>query len=109
MPHLAGFGSYLPARELTNEELASEFGIEPQWVLDACGIRTRRIASPDETAAFMANAAATKALTNAGLTARDLGGIVVGTGTPDRQFPGVSAALQRTLEVPGVPAFDVHL
>jgi len=109
MAHLAGFGCYLPSRELTNEELAAEFAIDPQWIVDACGIRTRRIAAPDETAAGMAAHAAVQALESAGITARELGGIIVGSGTPDRQFPGVSASLQKLLDAPGIPAFDVHL
>ena len=109
MAHLAGFGCYLPARELTNDELAAEFAIDPQWIVDACGIRTRRVAAPGETAAGMAAQAATRALESAGIAARDLGGIIVGSGTPDRQFPGVSAALQKLLDANGIPAFDVHL
>jgi 3-oxoacyl-[acyl-carrier-protein] synthase-3 len=109
MAHLAGFGCYLPSLELTNEALAAEFAIDPQWIVDACGVRARRIASADDTVANMAAYAATQALESAGIAARDLGGIIVGSGTPERQFPGVSAALQRLLEAPGIPAFDVHL
>lgn len=109
MAHLAGFGCYLPLRELTNGELAAEFAIDPQWIVDACGIHTRRIAAPDETVAAMAAQAAAQALATAGITARDLGGIIVGSGTPNRQFPGVSASLQKLLDAPGIPAFDVHL
>jgi 3-oxoacyl-[acyl-carrier-protein] synthase-3 len=109
MSHLAGFGCYLPSRELGNAELAAEFGVDPQWIVDACGIHTRRIAAPEDTVAEMALRASTEALAGAGITARDLGAIIVGTGTPDRQFPGVSAALQRSLDAPGIPAFDIHL
>jgi 3-oxoacyl-[acyl-carrier-protein] synthase-3 len=109
MPNLAGFGCYLPERQLGNAELAAEFGVDPQWILDSCGIQTRRIASPTDTVVEMGARAAADALAGAGLTARDLGAIIVGTGTPDRQFPGVSAALQKRLDAPGIPAFDIHL
>ncbi len=109
MAHLAGFGLYLPSRELGNAELAAEFGVDPQWILDSCGIVTRRIASPEETAGEMAFHAGVSALAHAGMNAHDLGAIIVGTGTPDRQFPGVSAALQKRLDAPGIPAFDIHL
>ncbi len=108
MAHLAGFGCYLPSRELSNDALAAEFGVDPEWIVDACGIRTRRIAD-EESVADMAVRAATLALESAGLAAKDLRGIVVGTGTPDRQFPGVSAAVQAKLGAPGIPAFDIHL
>jgi 3-oxoacyl-[acyl-carrier-protein] synthase-3 len=109
MAHLAGFGCYLPSRELGNDALAAEFGVDPQWIIEACGIHTRRIAGPEETVAEMAARASAEALSGAGITARDLGAIIVGTGTPDRQFPGVSAALQKILDAPGIPAFDIHL
>jgi 3-oxoacyl-[acyl-carrier-protein] synthase-3 len=109
MAHLAGFGCYLPSRELGNDVLAAEFGVDSQWIIDSCGIHTRRIAGPEESVAVMAARASAEALAGAGMAARDLGAIIVGTGTPDRQFPGVSAALQRTLDAPGIPAFDIHL
>jgi 3-oxoacyl-[acyl-carrier-protein] synthase-3 len=109
MAHLAGFGCYLPSRELGNDALAEEFGVDPQWIVEVSGIQTRRIAGPDDTVAEMAARAAAPALAQAGITARDLGAIIVGTGTPDRQFPGVSAALQKALDAPGIPAFDIHL
>jgi 3-oxoacyl-[acyl-carrier-protein] synthase-3 len=109
MAHLAGFGGYLPSRELGNDALAAEFGIDPQWIVEVCGIQTRRIAGPDETVAEMAARAAADALAGAGIAARDLGAIIVGTGTPDRQFPGISAELQKRLDAAGIPAFDIHL
>jgi 3-oxoacyl-[acyl-carrier-protein] synthase-3 len=109
MAHLAGFGCFLPSRELGNDALAAEFGVDTQWIVESCGIQNRRIAAPDETVAEMAARAATPALAQAGITARELGAIIVGTGTPDRQFPGVSAALQKALDAPGIPAFDIHL
>ena len=59
---------------------------------------------------MMAGQAAAEALESAGMAVKDLGGIIVGSGTPDRQFPGISAALPPAMLVaPGIPAFDVHL
>jgi 3-oxoacyl-[acyl-carrier-protein] synthase III len=109
MAHIKGFGRYLPEGRITNEMLESEFGTEPGWVLGACGIRERRKAADGEGVSEMAHRAAEDCLRRCGLAASDLGAIVVGTGTPPRQFPGVSADLQRALGAPGVPAFDIHL
>jgi 3-oxoacyl-[acyl-carrier-protein] synthase III len=109
MASILGFGRYLPEGRITNEMLEAEFGTEAGWVLGACGIHERRKAADGEGVSEMALRAAGDCLRNCGLVASDLGAIVVGTGTPARQFPGVSADLQRALGAPGIPAFDIHL
>jgi|WetSurMetagenome_2_1015567.scaffolds.fasta_scaffold50992_2 3-oxoacyl-[acyl-carrier-protein] synthase III len=109
MTSILGFGRYLPEGRITNEMLEAEFGTEPNWVLGACGIRERRKAADGEGVSELAHRAAEDCLQRCGLAASDLGAIVVGTGTPPRQFPGVSADLQRALGAPGIPAFDIHL
>ena len=109
MAHILGFGRYLPEGRITNEMLEAEFGTEPGWVLGACGIRERRQAEDGEGVSELAHRAAEDCLQKCGLASSDLGAIVVGTGTPSRQFPGVSADLQRALGAPGIPAFDIHL
>jgi 3-oxoacyl-[acyl-carrier-protein] synthase-3 len=109
MAWLAGFGCYLPQKELDNVELAAEFGVEPAWILQACGIETRRVAASGETVVDLAYHASQDALQRSDRQPKDLGAIIVGSGTPNRQFPGVSAGLQQRLGVVGIPAFDVHL
>jgi 3-oxoacyl-[acyl-carrier-protein] synthase-3 len=106
---ILGFGAYLPSRVLDNAALAAEFAVDPDWILQACGIETRRLAGPEETVVDLAERAARACLERCGLEPAALGGIVLGTGTPERQFPGVSAALQQRLGAPGIPAFDIHL
>ena len=109
MASILGFGAYLPAQVVTSEALAAELGVELSWILAACGIRERRYAAPDESVVDLAENAARSCLEAAAIPAGSLGGIVVGTGTPHRQFPGVSASLQPRLGTPVIPAFDVHL
>jgi 3-oxoacyl-[acyl-carrier-protein] synthase-3 len=109
MAGIAGLGHHLPEGVLGNEALAAEFGVDPDWIVSVSGIHERRCVAPGETVSDLAERAARAALADAGLAPSDLGGIVVGTGTPDRQFPGVSADLQKRLGVPGIPAFDIHL
>jgi 3-oxoacyl-[acyl-carrier-protein] synthase-3 len=109
MTHILGFGAYLPEGVLDNAALAAEFAVDPAWILHVCGIETRRVAAASETVVDLAESAARACLKCSGLEATTLGGIVVGTGTPERQFPGVSASLQQRLGVAGIPAFDIHL
>jgi 3-oxoacyl-[acyl-carrier-protein] synthase-3 len=106
---IAGFGHHLPEGILDNAALAAEFGIEEAWIVSVSGIRARRRVAPGETVCDLACHAAFIALADAGIAPSDLGAIVVGTGTPHRQFPGVSAEVQARLATPGIPAFDIHL
>lgn len=108
MASILGFGAWLPERVVVNTELAALLGIDAEWILEACGIRERRWAG-DESVVDLAEKAAREAIANSGMEPSSLGGIIVGTGTPDRQFPGVSAQLQARLDCPGIPVFDVHL
>ena len=109
MAHLAGLGHALPDRVVSSSELAARLGVTEEWILGACGIRERRWVSTGETAASLAERAATAALLAAGLQPGLLGAIVVGTGSAPRAFPGISADLQRLLGAPGIPVFDVPL
>ncbi len=109
MTHLAGFGAALPGTVVANAALAEEFQVPEEWILSVTGIRERRRAAGQETPASLAEAAARIALDASGLLPTQLGAIVVGSGSSPRQFPGISAELQRRLAAPGIPAFDVPL
>ena len=108
MARVLAFGRRLPEQIVGNAPLAAEFGVEESWIESVSGIRERRRAAPDETVVDLAEGAARAALDAAGVAPSDVGAIVVGTGTPRRVFPGVSADLQARLACFG-PAFDVHL
>ena len=109
MSSLTGFGHYLPAGVVSNQSLAEEFKVDPQWIVSVCGIETRRRVAPEETVCDLAERAARDCLKNAGITPDKLGGIIASTGTPHRHFPGISAEVQKRLNVAGIPAFDLHL
>lgn len=108
MAAILGFGARLPERVVSNRELAGLLDVEAGWIQQICGIRERRWAGA-ESVVDLAEGAAREALAAANREPGTLGGIIVGTGTPERQFPGVSAQLQARLGCPGIPAFDVHL
>ena len=109
MSAITGFGHFLPAGVLRNETLAAEFKVTPEWIVSMCGIETRRVAAAEETVCDLAEHAALECLQDAGIAAGKLGAIIACTGTPHRQFPGVSAEVQKRINVVGIPAFDLHL
>jgi 3-oxoacyl-[acyl-carrier-protein] synthase-3 len=105
---ILGLGAYLPSRVVTHVELAERLGVAPEWILSVCGIRERRYADPLESVVDLAEKASRACLEGMGMDPADLGGILVGTGTPHLQFPGVSSCLQGRLGAKGL-AFDIHL
>jgi 3-oxoacyl-[acyl-carrier-protein] synthase-3 len=109
MASLAGFGHSLPEGVLTNQSLAAEFSVTAEWIVSVCGIQTRRMVAAEETVCDLAERASQACLHDACITADKLGAIIACTGTPHRQFPGVSAEVQKRLNAPGIPAFDLHL
>jgi 3-oxoacyl-[acyl-carrier-protein] synthase-3 len=104
---LAGTGHYTPARVVTNDEFAKVLETSDQWIRDRTGIRERRVASPTETNACMAQAAAEQVLRDTGLGPLDLDAIVVATCSPDRLLPSQACDLQAALGAKNAAAFDV--
>jgi 3-oxoacyl-[acyl-carrier-protein] synthase-3 len=104
---LAGVGAYLPEHVLTNDQLARRIETSDEWIRERTGIRQRHIAAPHETAAFMAARAAEGALTHAGATPAEVGGIILATSTPDQAFPATALRVQAALGIPGGFGFDL--
>ena len=103
-----GVGGYLPARILTNDELATRIDTSDAWIRERTGIRQRHIAAEGELTSDLAVAAATRALERAGCSPGTVDLIVVATATPDHTFPATATAVQRKLGTgPGI-AFDVQ-
>ena len=91
---VAGVGSYLPSRVLTNAELAVMVDTNDDWIVQRTGIRERHIAADGETTSMLGEKAARAALANAGLTADDIDLVIVGTSTPDFTFPSTATQIQ---------------
>ncbi len=104
---LAGTGGYLPARVLTNQELAASLDTSDAWIRERTGICQRHIAAPHETAAFMGTAAARQALAAAGAEPAEVEAIIVATSTPDQAFPSTALRIQAALDLPGGFGFDL--
>ncbi|MBI0475977.1 ketoacyl-ACP synthase III [Sphingomonas sp. MA1305] len=104
---LLGTGSALPARRVSNHELAEQLDTSDEWIVERTGIRFRHIAAPGETTATLAADAARGALAAAGLTAQDIDLIVLATATPDQTFPATATKVQAMLGIDDCVAFDV--
>jgi 3-oxoacyl-[acyl-carrier-protein] synthase III len=104
---IAGTGSYLPERVLTNAELEKMVATTNDWIVERTGIRERHIIGPNDSTASMATAAAKKALLAADVSAKELQLIIVATSTPDKFFPSTACLVQAALGEDGCPAFDI--
>ncbi|HVI52233.1 MAG TPA: beta-ketoacyl-ACP synthase III [Candidatus Sulfotelmatobacter sp.] len=105
---IVGVGAHLPARVVTNEELAQKVDTSNEWIIERTGIRQRHIAAEGEKTSDLAAAAARKALEAAGLSAQDLDLIVVATATPDNTFPATATRVQAALGMTKGFALDVQ-
>ena len=105
---IAGVGSALPKRKVTNEELAASVDTSDEWIVERTGIRNRYIAGDGETTGTLATQAARAALSQAGVEAREIDLIVLATATPDQTFPSTATKVQAALGIDDCIAFDVH-
>ena len=110
---ITGTGSYLPPRRLTNADLVAELaakGVESsdEWIVERTGIRARHFVDAGINSSDLALHASHKALDAAGVDAKDIDLIIVGTSTPDMIFPSTACILQSKLGIRGGPAFDVQ-
>jgi 3-oxoacyl-[acyl-carrier-protein] synthase-3 len=104
---IIGTGSALPARRVSNAELAETVDTTDEWIVERTGIRFRHIAGPDETTATLAADACRAALASAGVAATDIDLIVLATATPDQTFPAAATKVQAMLGIDDCVAFDV--
>lgn len=105
---IAGTGSYLPEKVLTNDDLAKFVDTSDEWIAARTGIRERHIAAEGETTGDLAYHASVRALKDAGVEPSELDLIVLGTTTPDLVFPSTACLVQHRLGANGCPAFDVN-
>lgn len=106
---IAGTGSYLPERILTNADLARMVDTSDEWIRSRSGIRERRIAAEGQVASDLALEASRRALEAAATPASEVDLVIVATTTPDMVFPSTACILQSKLGIAKHgPAFDVQ-
>ena len=105
--HIVGWGTHVPERVVTNDEIATWIDTSDEWIRTRTGIRERRIAGEKETTASLAFEAAARALSVARLAPSQLGMIIVATSTPDYIFPSTACLVQDYLGATRAGAFDL--
>ena len=105
---IRGTGSYVPAKTLTNDDLAKIVDTSDEWIMTRTGIKVRHIASDEETTAMFAAEASKKALADARLEAKDIELIIVATITPEMVFPSTACFVQDMIGAINAWAFDLQ-
>jgi 3-oxoacyl-[acyl-carrier-protein] synthase-3 len=105
---IAGVGSYVPSKILTNADLEKMVDTTDEWITSRTGIKERHIAQPDEFTSDMAAKAAERAMASAGVTADQIDMISVSTITPDMPFPSTACLVQKKIGAHKAAAFDLE-
>ena len=105
---IAGTGSYLPDRVVTNHDLAKIVDTNDEWIVSRTGISERHYAADEQNASDLALIASQRAIAAAGVTATEIDLIIVATSTPDMIFPSTACILQDKLGVKDSVAFDIQ-
>ena len=105
---IAGTGSYLPKKILSNKDLETMVDTTDEWIFTRTGIRERHIAGENEFTSDLAFEAAKNAITSASIDVTAIDLIIVATTTPDKIFPSVATMVQHKLAIAGCPAFDIQ-
>ena len=103
-----GYGSCLPEKVVTNQELENVVETTDEWIIQRTGIKQRYIAGDNETTCSLGAGAAQAALDQAGMSAQDIDLIIVATSTPDNTFPAAAVDIQNRLGIRQGAAFDVQ-
>ncbi|WP_293506512.1 beta-ketoacyl-ACP synthase III [Parvibaculum sp.] len=105
---IAGTGSYLPARVMTNDDLSKIVETTDEWIVERTGIHSRHIAADGELTSDLALAAARAAIADAGIDAQEIDTIILATTTPDYTFPATAVTVQAELGLHHGAAFDIQ-
>src|SRR5262249_8508474 len=101
---ITGLGCHVPARVMTNDDLARIVETSDEWIRDRTGIRERRIASDSEAMSDLSLPACHRALEMAGLEPEQIDLVIVATVTPDMAFPATATLLADELGMPDAAA-----
>lgn len=104
---VAGVGSYLPERVLSNQDLEKMVETTDQWIKERTGIERRHLAAEGEYTSDLCLKATERALKDANLKASDLDLILIATSTPDQVMPNTATVLQHKLGITDIPCLDL--
>src|SRR3954468_2595891 len=104
---IAGTGSYLPEKRITNDDLSKTIDTTDEWISQRTGIRERRVVGSLDSTATLGSHAATRALQAAGLEPKHIDAIICATATPEMIFPSTACFIAASLGLDSTPAFDL--
>jgi 3-oxoacyl-[acyl-carrier-protein] synthase-3 len=104
---IIGTGSYVPPKVITNFDLEKMLDTSDEWITERTGIKERRIVEDNVATSDLVVEATYKAIEEAKITLQDIGVIIVATASPDTIYPSTACWVQKKLNLPGIPAFDV--
>jgi 3-oxoacyl-[acyl-carrier-protein] synthase-3 len=104
---IAGIGSYVPEKILTNKDLEKMVETSDEWIRTRTGIAERRIADKDMATSDLASKAAQNAMAEAGVKPEEIDIIVLGTVSPDMYFPSTACFVQKNIGAVNAAAFDI--
>jgi 3-oxoacyl-[acyl-carrier-protein] synthase III len=104
---ITGVAGYVPARVVTNAELATRLDTSDEWIITRTGIRERRLGAPGETTSTMGAEAVRRLMAQRGLGAEDVGTLIVATVTPDMLFPATACLIQDQVGLRNTWGFDL--
>ncbi len=105
---IAGVGSYVPARVITNADLEKMVETSDEWITSRTGIKERRVAATDEFTSDLATQAALRAMKKAAIKPEQIDLIIVATITPDMPFPSTACLVQQKIGAYRAAAFDIE-
>lgn len=105
---IAGVGSYVPERELTNHDLAKMVDTSDEWITSRTGIKARRVAAKDQFTSDLAAQAALRAMQKGNVKPEEIDLIIVATITPDMPFPSTACLVQQKIGAYRAAAFDIE-
>lgn len=104
---ITAVAGYVPARVVTNAELATRLETSDEWITSRTGIRERRLGSPGETTSTMGAESVRRLMAARGLGPRDIGALIVATVTPDMMFPATACLIQDQVGLRDTWGFDL--
>jgi 3-oxoacyl-[acyl-carrier-protein] synthase-3 len=105
---VAGCGSYLPSRLVTNADLEASLNTNDAWIRERTGITQRHIAAEGEHTSDLAAKAGLAALKHAGIAPESVDTILLATSTPDYTFPAAATLVQKKIGCGQAAAMDVN-
>ena len=104
---ILGTGSAFPVTEVTNDDMAKRIDTSDEWITTRTGIKSRRIANSDEDVISLGIEAGRKAIEMAGVQSAKIDMLICATTSSPHSIPSAACIIQRELNLPGIPAFDM--